>query len=118
MVLGRGSEKPDRVERNIIEPFREEEKTGPDASGARPGLEDPSWKVVFLVPISELTGRRTVTMHRMVPYEVRNDLWLLDSPQKSLFEKRVMEDFTRLRENKWLKTTGYVIETQGKKAGR
>jgi hypothetical protein len=41
-------------------------------------LEDAAWKLAFLVPISELADRWTYSLSRLVPYEVRNDVRLLD----------------------------------------
>jgi hypothetical protein len=108
MTLGRGIKMPKKVEKNIIDPTRQQSAVKAAAEKV-PELKSEEWKVVFLVPVSELTGRRTVTLNRMVPYEVRNDIRLLDASQAEAFGERVNGAFNRLRENKWLRTAGYRI---------
>jgi hypothetical protein len=108
MALGRGVKMPERVEKNIFDPTHAPGIARPVTKQA-PELTSAEWKVVFLVPVSELTGRRTPTTHRMIPYEVRNDIHVLGASQADVFDQRVSGDFISLRENKWLKTTGYRI---------
>ena len=69
-------------------------------SADSPALDDDSWKIAFLVPISEITDRWTPSSLRNVPYEVRNDVWLLDGAQTQSYLERVhalCESFTRER---------------------
>jgi DUF1680 family protein len=55
---------------------------GGEAIGA---VTDESWKLAFMVPISEITGRWTYTLSRATPYEARNDIRVLDSGQHTAF---------------------------------
>jgi DUF1680 family protein len=58
--------------------------------GGEPAVpDDESWKLAFLVPISEITDRWTPSRVRHVPYEVRNDLWILDEAQTESYLARV-----------------------------
>ena len=54
---------------------------------------DKSWKLVYLVPISEVTDRLTSTASRTVPYEVRNDMRLLNKTESSELLTRVGSEF-------------------------
>lgn len=54
-------------------------------------LEDESWQIAFLVPISEITDRWTPSRVRNVPYEVRNDTWILEHAQTGNYLARVQE---------------------------
>lgn len=40
---------------------------------------EASWKLAYLVPVAEVTGRWSPSNSRMVPYEVRNQLRLVDT---------------------------------------
>ena len=111
MTLGRGIGTPEKMSSNYIETTLANEKnSGAPADAKNPPIDDESWRVVFLVPVSEVTDRWTVTLHRMVPYEVRNDIWFLDKNQKGPFLSRTNERFNTLLENKWLNTTGYLMQ--------
>jgi hypothetical protein len=57
--------------------------------GEPAGPDDASWQLAFLVPISEITDRWTPSRVRHVPYEVRNDLWILDEAQTESYLARV-----------------------------
>lgn len=62
--------------------------------------DDESWQIAFLVPISEITDRWTPSRVRNVPYEVRNDTWILDHAQTENYLARVqalLGSFTRER---------------------
>ena len=52
-------------------------------------LNDESWKLGFLVPISEITDRS----HELYPYEVRNDVRVLEKEQTGDFVTRVQGMF-------------------------
>lgn len=60
---------------------------------AGPITDDESWKLAFLVPISEVTDRWTYSVQRVVPYEIRNTLRLLDKKDVNDFEVRLQERF-------------------------
>lgn len=110
MTLGREVKTPEKVGSNIFEPDRGQSVQMPQVSSQDPPADDETWRVVFLVPISELTGRQTATIHRMVPYEVRNDMRILDREQTSRFLAQVRRRFNTLLKNKWLRTTGYLMQ--------
>ncbi len=58
--------------------------------GAKPAApDDELWQIAFLVPISEITDRWTPSRVRNVPYEVRNDAWILDHAQTGNYLARV-----------------------------
>jgi DUF1680 family protein len=75
----------------------------------RPDPKDESWKLVFLVPVSEITDRWTPTGARMVPYEVRNNAWLLDKNQSEDMLARTHHLCDSFLQQRKLDTTGYVV---------
>jgi hypothetical protein len=108
MALGRNLKVGMSKSRTIFDPDQRE--IGPESPRAeRPDPEDESWKLVFLVPVSEITDRWTPTVHRMVPYEVRNNAWLLGKNQTEELlarTRRLCDSFVQQRK---LNTTGYAI---------
>jgi hypothetical protein len=108
-TLARGLRLPKKVGRNILDPARAESESTATQDAKTPPLSDNAWRIAFLVPISELTGRRTVTLNRMAPYEVRNDIRFVNADQRSEFDTRTTQAFETLRESKWLNTSGYLI---------
>jgi rhamnogalacturonyl hydrolase YesR len=59
-------------------------RNGPSTSSAG---ED--WKLAFLVPIAEITDRWTSSWSRVLPYEVRNDVRLLEQNEVGDFQARL-----------------------------
>jgi len=71
-----------------------------EEGGEAAAPDDESWQIAFLVPISEITDRWTPSKVRNVPYEVRNDTWILDHAQTENYLARVqtlLGAFTRER---------------------
>jgi DUF1680 family protein len=54
---------------------------------------DEAWKLAFLVPIAELTDRWTSSLSRVLPYEVRNDVRLLEPNEVDDFQSRLAARF-------------------------
>ena len=116
MTLGRGVEIPKVIPENIFNPTIDKnggkaaaDPVTPSPNSKAPTMDHESWRVVFLVPVCELTDRRTVTLHRMVPYEVRNDIRILAEKQRDKFLETVRAKFNDLLNNKWMKTGGYLM---------
>ena len=118
MTLGRNVKIIEKREKSIFDPDVvdiQQEQT--PSTGFDPG--DESWKLVFLVPVSEITDRWTPTAHRIVPYEVRNDIRLLEEMQADALVAETRRQLEAVRTAKWLKTTGYLMRlTHMKKAGQ
>lgn len=109
MTLGRSTTQLARRDKSIFDPDAAEH-VHEDTRQAAPDLADGSWKLVFLVPVSELTDRWTATMHRLAPYEVRTDQWLLPAGQAPALQERVRQLLEVVYEQKWLRTTGFLMK--------
>jgi DUF1680 family protein len=122
LVPGRGQfSVPEMCFMTLGRPLRADESAkdsldGPSGAGStRVGseLQDPmdsTWKLVFLVPVSEVTDRWTPTSHRYVPYEVRNKLWPLDPSRAEDLVARTKALFDQIWTEKWMNTTGFVMK--------
>ena len=79
----------------------------PDTFATAQSSDD--WHLVFLVPISEVTDRWTATLTRIVAYEVRNDVQLVDLDLVEGFKRRAGELFETFVSRREANTPGYKL---------
>ncbi|MFH1006832.1 MAG: beta-L-arabinofuranosidase domain-containing protein [Candidatus Latescibacterota bacterium] len=109
MTLGRSVKQAEKRERSVFDPDLVQVPQESIRS-EQPDPNDESWKLVFLVPVSELTDRWTPTLRRLVPYEVRNNLWLLEETGAEGVLARAASLLDVVRTERWLKTTGFLMQ--------